>query len=88
MVIPTRPFKNKHVIELQYEFIEPQSKAKVGSVGKIRMTAREEGLQSVREVLSVIHPVMQTLEDIGIAPESKVLLARVSVTCWSSTIES
>jgi hypothetical protein len=44
LVIPKRHFKIKRVIELQYEFIGPQSKGKVGSVGKMRMTAREEGL--------------------------------------------
>jgi len=87
LVVPTRHFKNKRVIELQYEFIEPQSKDKVGSVGKMRMTAREEGLQSAREVLAVMHPGAQTLKDIGIASESKLLLARANITCWSSMIE-
>jgi hypothetical protein len=86
-VIPTRHFMNKRVIELQSEFIEQQSKAKAGSVGKMGMTAREEEIQLVREVLAVMHPGAQTLEDIGIAPESKVLLAQANVTCWASMIE-
>ena len=31
LVLTPRHFKNKGIIELQYEYIEPQSKAKVGS---------------------------------------------------------
>jgi hypothetical protein len=29
------------------------------------MTARQEGQQSVRDILSVMHPSAQTLKDIG-----------------------
>jgi hypothetical protein len=35
------------MLELQYEYIEPQSKAKVGSIEKMRMTARQGRQQSV-----------------------------------------
>jgi hypothetical protein len=53
----------------------------------MRMTARGEGQQSIREVLTVMHPGVQTLKDIGIAPESKMLLARDIVTCWAAMLE-
>ncbi len=73
-VIPTRHFKNKRVIELQYKFIELQSKVKVGSVGQMGMTSRKEGLQSVREVLALLHP--------GANKHLKISISRPRARCY------
>jgi hypothetical protein len=47
------------------------------------MTARQEGQQSVRDILSVMHPSSaQTLKDIGITMASKALLAQANMKVW------
>jgi hypothetical protein len=46
------------------------------------MTVRQEGQQSVRDILSVMHPSDQTLKDIGITMASKEFLTQVNVKVW------
>ena len=46
------------------------------------MTTRQEGQQSVRDILSVMHPSAQTLKDIGITMASKALLTQAHVKVW------
>jgi hypothetical protein len=46
------------------------------------MTVRQEGQQSVRDILSVMHPSAQTLKDVGITMSSKTLLTQVNVKVW------
>ncbi len=48
----------------------------------MRITVRQEGQKSVRDILTVMHPVVQTLKDIGITMASKALLTQVSVKVW------
>ena len=44
------------------------------------MTVRQEGQQSVRDILATIHPTAQTLKDIGITKENKTFLTQANVT--------
>jgi hypothetical protein len=46
------------------------------------MTARQEGQQSVRDILIVMNPSAQTLKDIGITMTSKALLTQTNVKVW------
>jgi hypothetical protein len=73
VVIPTKAVKGK-TVELYYEYAKPQEKTQTGERGRMRMTTRQEGQQSVRDILSVMHPETQTLKDIGITMTSKALL--------------
>jgi hypothetical protein len=81
VVIPTKAVKGK-TVELYYEYAKPQEKAQTGERGRMRMTARQEGQQSVRDILTVMHPAAQTLKDIGITMASKALLTQASVKVW------
>jgi hypothetical protein len=78
VVIPTKAVKGK-TVELYYGYAEPQEKATTGERGRMRMTARQEGQQSVRDILSVMHPSAQNLKDIGITMASKALLTQANV---------
>ena len=46
------------------------------------MTVRQEGRQSVRDMLSVMYSSVQTLKDIGITMTRKGLLTQVNVKIW------
>jgi hypothetical protein len=81
VVIPTKAVKGKSV-ELYYEYAKPQEKTTTGERGRMRMTDRQEGQQSVRDILSVIHPSAQTLKDIGITMTIKTLLTQANVKVW------
>jgi hypothetical protein len=43
------------------------------------MTVRQGGQQSVRDILTGIHPATQTVKDIGITMASKMLLTQAKV---------
>ncbi len=73
VVIPKKTVKGK-TVDLYYENAKPQEKDTTGERGRMRMTVRQEGQQSVRDILSVMHPSAQTLKDIGITMVSKALL--------------
>jgi hypothetical protein len=84
VVIPTKVVKDK-TVELHYEYAKPQEKEQTCERGRIRMTvrhARQEGQQSVRDILTVMHTAGQTLQDIGITMASKALLTQDSVKVW------
>ncbi len=81
VVIPTKVVKDK-TVELYYEYAKPQEKTTTGARGRMRMTTRQDGQQSVRDILSVMHPSDQTLKDIGITMASKALLTQVNVKVW------
>ena len=51
------------------------------------MTARQVGLQSVRDILATMHPTAQTLKDIGITKESKAFLTQANVKAYSAWTE-
>ena len=51
------------------------------------MTTRQEGQQSVRDILVTMHPTAQTLKDIGITKESKAFLTQANVKAWSAWAE-
>ena len=51
------------------------------------MTVRQEGQQSVRDILATMHPTTQTLKDIGITKESKAFLTQANVKAWSTWAE-
>jgi hypothetical protein len=80
VVIPTKEVKDK-TVEFYYEYANPQEKVTTGERGRIRITVRQEGQQSVRDI-SVIHPSTQTLKDIGITMTSKDLLTQYNVKVW------
>ncbi len=71
VVIPTKAVKDK-TVDLYYEYAEPQEKTQTGERGRMQMTSRQERQQSVRDILTVMHPAAQTLKDIGITMASKV----------------
>ena len=48
------------------------------------MTVRQEGHQSVRDILTTIHPTTQTLKDIRITKESKVFLTEANAKVWNA----
>jgi hypothetical protein len=81
VVIPTKAVKGK-TVEIYYEYAKPQEKAQTDERGRIRMTVRQEGQQSVRDILTVMHPAPQTLKDIGITMASKSLLTKATVKVW------
>ncbi len=46
------------------------------------MTVRQKGQQSVRNILSVMHPSAKTLKDIGITMTIKAFLTQANVKVW------
>jgi hypothetical protein len=60
----------------------PQEKTITGEKGRTRMTSRQEGQQSVTDILSVMHPSVQTLKDIGITMTSIAFLTQANVKVW------
>ncbi len=81
VVIPTKAVKGK-TVDLYYENAKPQEKDTKGERGRMRMTARQEGQQSVRDILSVMYSSAQTLKDIGITMASKAILTQANVKVW------
>ena len=69
-------------VELYYECAKTQEKATTGERGRMRKTVRQEGQQSVRDILTVMHPAAQTLKDIGITMASKAFLTPANVKVW------
>ena len=51
------------------------------------MTTRQEGQQSVRDILVTMHPTAQTLKDIGITKEIKAFLTQANVKAWRTWSE-
>ncbi len=86
VVIPTKTVKGK-TVEVYYEYAKPQEKSTTGESGWMWMTTRQEGQQSVRDILSVMNPSDQTLKDIGITMTSKALLTQTNVKVWGVSTE-